>query len=390
MIARRLLFTATTTHRVFTRFARFIVILLVALALRTVVLPSTVLAQDPSSTAPSPAVILIERPYAVSEFALDDANGQQMLNRALLAYTQRPTPAEAWLALGITPKDVVGIKISSGNGTALTATKRPLVSAIIQGLVSAGVPASNIIIWDRNPKHMRLAGYVPDGNKNSVNYRSVFGTGYTREAPYMFEVPGTLVPGDADFRGAPVNLMEEAMKVGEPDGGRVERSGSQQISNKSYFARLVTTTCTKIINIPALSDSPNYGINGCMATLALGSVDNYRRFGGGESQWGTPAIAEILSKDVLRKKVVLHILDATVAQYAGGPDFNPRNTAPFGAIYLGRDPVAIDTLALERAEQQRKEHKIVPIDKAGSHVKAGEMYNLGTADLKKIKVYKID
>ena len=98
-----------------------------------------------------------------------------------------------------------------------------------------------------------------------------------------------------------------------------------QTSNKSYFARLVTTICTKIVNVPVLTDNPYVGIDGAMASLALGSVDNNRRLQG-DPTYGDPAIAEILSDPYLRRKVVVHILDALVAQYAGGPRFNPQFT----------------------------------------------------------------
>ncbi|PTY05334.1 DUF362 domain-containing protein [Verrucomicrobia bacterium LW23] len=351
--------------------------------------PAPAPAPPPPPQRPPGFVAVVERPLSVTRFALDNAEGQDMLNKALLAYTQRATPAEAWQSLGITPADVVGIKITSGGpgGARDIATKQPLVAAIIRGLMSAGVPPRHIIVWDRWAADMRGAGYPPGPGMGGVTYSAITARDYDKEALFIYEVPGALMWGDADFKaGSGTDMYEMAKEYGTPGGG-ASGSGSQ-VSTRSYFANIVSKKCTKIINVPAFVDNPGTGLNGCMASLALGSVDNNRRMIG-DGQWGDPAIADILSKDVLAKKVVLHILDATVAQYAGGPKFNPRNTESFGAILLSRDPVAIDTLALERAEKLRKDHKVVPMGKTAAHIKTGESYGLGVAKRDKIQVLKV-
>ena len=89
-----------------------------------------------------------------------------------------------------------------------------------------------------------------------------------------------------------------------------------QTSDKSHFAQLVSSICTKIINVPVLTDNSYIGINGCLGSLALGSIDNNRRFQGNPI-YGDPAICEILSKSYLRRKVVLNILDALIAAIRG-------------------------------------------------------------------------
>ena len=153
----------------------------------------------------------------------------------------------------------------------------------------------------------------------------------------------------------------------------------------------MTTLCTKIINVPVLTDNSYIGINGCLGSLALACVDNNRRFQG-DPTYGDPAICEILSNDYIRRKVVVHILDALIAEYAGGPRFDPQFTRSIGAIYVSRDPVAIDALVLKRLEAWRvadREGKIDPIGKSASHVHSAASYNLGTDDPSRIQLVRL-
>jgi hypothetical protein len=151
---------------------------------------------------------------------------------------------------------------------------------------------------------------------------------------------------------------------------------------------LVTKICTKIVNVPVLTDNPPIGLNGCLGSLALACVDNNRRFQG-DPTYGDPAICEILDKDFIRRKVVVHILDALVAEYAGGPQFDPQFTQSIGALYVSRDPVAIDTLVLKRVEAWRRRNRIDPIGKAASHVASAATYNLGTNDPRRIQLIRV-
>jgi len=367
----------------------------------------------PPDVAPAPApvslspVILAENPDVVQRFAVEDAAVRIMVNSALIKLTSAPNIATAWTRLGITPQDVVGIKITTVGGPLLS-THRPIVEAICNGLEAAGVTPSNIIVWDKNAADMRGAGYTPAAfNDAQVGIASIFpGTGYDPSVIYKNEIIGTLIWGDSEFVRRDDDLLTTAHDAvkNKPFGDdntipglnasddSLTGSGSiPQNSSKSYYARLVTNICTKIINVPVLCDNSYVGIDGCLASLALGSVDNNRRFQG-EPTYGDPAICEILDQPVLRRKVVVHILDALVAQYAGGPRFDPQFTKSIGAIYVSRDPVAIDSLALKRMEEWRATDKTGRIDligKTASHVQSAASYHLGTDDPHRIQLVRL-
>ena len=87
--------------------------------------------------------------------------------------------------------------------------------------------------------------------------------------------------------------------------------------------------------------------------------------------------------------MIINILDALIAEYAGGPIFNPQFTQAIGAIYVSRDPVAIDTLALKRIEYWRREGQIDPLGKSASHINSAALYNLGTNDPRRIQLIKL-
>ena len=366
-------------------------------------------ATNAPATPPPPRtlspVIWTENPDVVQRFSVNGPMVRQMVDNAILKLTSASDLGTAWTRLGITPQDVVGIKIATMGREGL-ATHRPVIQAICEGLEEAGVSPSHIIIWDKDGSDMLSAGYAPvPATDSHVGITSVFpGTGYDPDAIYKPEILGTLIWGDSEFiRHGDDDLMQaagEAVKnKGYGDNGSTSSStddsllGSTtpQTSNRSHFARLVTSICTKIINVPVLIDNSYIGINGCLGSLAMACVDNNRRFEG-DPTYGDPAICEILSKDYLRRKVVVHIMDALVSQYAGGPRFDPVCTKSIGAIYVSRDPVAIDSLVLQRLEQWRaadKQGRIDPIGKTASHVHDAASYNLGTDDPSRIQLVRI-
>jgi hypothetical protein len=367
--------------------------------------PPPVITPPPPPPKTLSPVIWSENPDVVSRFNVNGDMAREMVDNALLKLTSAPDLGTAWNRLGITSRDIVGIKITTMGGL-LGSTHRAIVQAICDGLESAGVPPSHILIWDKDESDMRSAGYLPaPATGMQAGIASVFpGTGYDPEAVYKSELLGTLIWGDSEFirhddddlsQAASAAVKNKAYGGAGGSGSTADdtlaNASAPQTSNRSHFARVVTTLCTKIINVPVLTDNSYIGINGCLGSLALASVDNNRRFQG-DPAFGDPAICEILSNDLLRRKVVIHILDALVSQYAGGPRFDPQFTKSIGAIYVSRDPVAIDSLVLKRLEEWRaadKQGRIDPIGKTASHVHSAASFKLGTDDPARIQLLKL-
>ncbi|HEX3889377.1 MAG TPA: hypothetical protein VHX90_00885, partial [Verrucomicrobiae bacterium] len=100
------------------------------------------------STNAAARVVIVENTNAISNFQPDENVVQTMVNRGLTNLTGKIKIAEAWRSL-VSTQDVVGIKVFSAAGE-LSGTRPIVVAAVIHGLLDAGLPATNIIIWDKH------------------------------------------------------------------------------------------------------------------------------------------------------------------------------------------------------------------------------------------------
>ena len=72
-----------------------------------------------------------------------------------------------------------------------------------------------------------------------------------------------------------------------------------------------------------------------------------------------PLIGIMCSVEPLRSKAVLHIMDGTRMVWHGGPlTQNPDFIFPAGLILVGTDPVAMDTIELEKIEAKRRKEGV--------------------------------
>ncbi|MDD2675879.1 MAG: hypothetical protein PHP75_00185, partial [Methylacidiphilaceae bacterium] len=102
-------------------------------------------------------VVIVERPGVVHNFTVDGASVRTMFRDALLEYTKQTSVKTAWTkGIGITPRDVVGIKIAASGGPVMS-SRKPLVAAIAESLAEAGVPAYQIVVWDKLEDDLREA-----------------------------------------------------------------------------------------------------------------------------------------------------------------------------------------------------------------------------------------
>jgi hypothetical protein len=318
-------------------------------------------------------VVICERPDVIQGYNVDAAQVKQMVNHALMVLASASDVGTAWTRLGITPQDTVGIKISTAGGKYFS-THQAVVKAICDGLQAAGVPSSQIIIWDKFQDKMAAAGYPvrAAGNGQVAIQSMVPSNAYDPSVFYKDGVIGNLIWGDYMF-----NQMIDS-----------DFYDSSPVITRSYYAKYLTQTCTKIVNVPVLNYNEMYGIDGCMTSLALGATDNNRRFIGAPT-YGDPSIDMIYDQRFIRRKVVVQILDALVGQCAGGPTFNPLFCQSFGAIYVGRDPVAIDSLALPRLDRMRRNINVPSVGNTSTYLTSASVLGLGTTDRHRIQFLRV-
>ena len=184
-----------------------------------------------------------------------------MVNQLVCAVTRQPDVASAWRSL-IAPNDRVGIKISAAGGELFT-THRDIVNAIVGGLVAAGHPRENIIVWDKSLGGIKEAGYTSgEGYQlKSIPPRDGYDPKAVISAPFL----GNLIWGDFEYIGnrGQVPLLSE----------------TENTSSVSHLSNIVASEVTKIINVPVLSDSVRNGVAGCLYNVTIPNIDNWRRFG---------------------------------------------------------------------------------------------------------------
>ena len=151
---------------------------------------------------------------------------------------------------------------------------------------------------------------------------------------------------------------------------------SDQLSSQSHFATILSHDVTKIVNVPVLTEEAGCGIAGALYNMTVPNVDNWRRFLQLDAS-NTESIASLYADDHIAPKVVLTIMDALVAQYAGGPGFQPNYAFHHETLYASRDPVALDSIGLRKLEDWRKPSNLAPIGKRAGWLESAEQLGIG-------------
>src|SRR5690606_4055603 len=144
---------------------------------------------------------------------------RSMLARGMTTLTGDATPEDAWRRF-IEPTDIVGIKVNP-SGTPPTVSRTEVVREEIESLLAIGVPATNIVVYDRNSNQLEVNGYsllMPPGVR-------------------VLELDDTWEVNGERLSGYDRNVFCEMNCFGERE-------------TRSYIGRLISTGVDKIINIP--------------------------------------------------------------------------------------------------------------------------------------------
>jgi hypothetical protein len=310
--------------------------------------------------------VIVHDPEATEAFEPRTANILAMVQRAITNLTGKATPVAAWRSL-LSTQDVIGIKVYSAPGSR-SGTRPAVVAAVVEGLLAAGVPAKQIIIWDKHRADLRQAGFFDLGRRYDVRVQGSASDGYEDEVFYDTPLLGHPVWGDLEF-------------------GRKGES----VGRKSFVSKLVAKEMTKIINITPLLNHNRTGVAGNLYSLSMGSVDNTIRF---EADIGrlAEAVPEIYALPVLGDRVALNIVDALICQYQGEQRSLLHYSTVLNELRFSTDPVALDILSLDELERQRKAANIVS---PSWHTNIVEIYQnaalleLGSADPARIQVQRV-
>ncbi|NUO51740.1 MAG: DUF362 domain-containing protein, partial [Polyangiaceae bacterium] len=276
-----------------------------------------------------------------------------MLQRVMEELTGKSDVGEAF-AKFVHKDDKVAIKPNgiAGRKGATMAANKELVLAIAKGVIAAGVPASNIMIYEQYGTFLKGTRVVDNALKL-----------------------------DADF---PVGILTA---IHENKDATMDEISVASIGTK--FVRMFTdATC--VINVSQIKDHGICGYTGTMKNITHGSIINPHNF---HAHNASPQIAQLYAQDIVKSRVRLHITDAFKVMYDEGPlDTNPKRRIPFHSIYASTDPVAHDVIGWMLVEKLRKENNLPTLKDAQrepTYIKnAGEL-GLGIFDKNKIKFREV-
>jgi len=348
---------------------------------------ASLFAQDAGSKS---RVAYLENPNLLDNYDPKPEPVKKAVASLLTTLTGKEKPADAWKDLGIAPDDTVAVKIAA-LGDARTSTAQEVVNAVTASLAEAGVKPENIIVWDKLERDLTRSGFPVGTPKGKSQIRAVIagstsdipGLGWDPDTPpYFNPTMGELIYGDLKFQPSLLDGLPPAKTGGSSD----------RTPYWSYFTKLVTRKDVKIINLGTMTSDPDLGIYGCCASLALGSVDNTRRLMKPNADQDT-SIGEILISDPLKPKTVLHISDGLIVKFAGNRSFDANYASAPGILLASKDPVALDTMAIDRFEKLRLNPGpgTAPIPKIGNvpHLAGAALVGAGNTDPGKIDILNV-
>jgi len=291
-------------------------------------------------------IVKIDTGKVVTEGKIDPARVKTAVERGMAELTGESDMAKAWSQF-VAPKDVVGIKVNPIGGKTIS-TKPEVVDVIIAGLVAAGVPKSNIVIWDRRLHQMPAAGF------NAERFPGIALAGTEMRGPNndFYDEKGELWAKDNIDREAKFYFADLEMEYNKNLLAAMVNQGKE-----SYFTKVVTQKVTKIINVPVLKNSGGT-VTLCLKNLSYGSLSNTSRL---HKIWAK-SVAEPIGFPYLRDKVVLNIGDGLQAQYDKGPGANPQFVYDASLMLFGTDAVAMDAVAHEYLVKVRIERGVQEFD----------------------------
>lgn len=286
-----------------------------------------------------------------------------MVDRAITNLTGKATVPASWLSL-VSTQDVVGIKVFSAPGPN-SGTRPAVVSAVVQDLLSAGLRATNIIVWDKRATDLRLAGFYELADRFGIQVAGCIEAGYDEKTNYETALIGTLSWSDLEF--------------GKKGPG---------IGRKSYVSKLVSREMTKIINITPMLNHNQVGVSGNLYSLAIGSVDNTARFEA-DADTLAQAVPEIYALPILGDRVVLNIVDALICQYEGEHLGLLHYSSILNQLRFSRDPVALDVLSIQELNHQRELAKAPSVKTNLALYQNASLLEIGVSDPRRIQVEKL-
>jgi uncharacterized protein (DUF362 family) len=205
------------------------------------------------------------------------------------------------------PNDTVGLKVNTLGGRGIS-TSVELVEAICERLQQAGVPARNIVVWDRITDELERAGFS-------------------------------------------ISIGGDRVQCYGTDRVDYEDDLSAWGSVGSRLSQILTRASTVLINLPVLKDHDGAGVTIALKNM-YGAIHNPNKY---HPNGCDPYVADLNMLPEIRSRMKLAICDATTAMYEGGPGFKPEHSWKCNSLLVAQDAVALDATGWQIIERKRAE-----------------------------------
>jgi hypothetical protein len=329
-------------------------------------------------------VVEINDPKAVTEKGTAADIVHNMVEKGITSLTGK-NMADSF-SLFFKSTDIVGIKVNPV-GAGLISTRLEVVDAVIAWLLKGGLPAGNIIIWDRFDYMLKDAGFTPErypgiGITGLQTMDEDFADGKTSVSTKWLDKEGNHISN--------CNFDKNTYYFADVEGPKDQPYLCQHVVNGkySYFGKLLTQTLTKIINIPVFKNTGN-GVSMATKNMGYGAICNTGRL---HQPLFFDVCTEVLAFPTIRDKMVLNIIDGLRAQYDGGPMPNAQFTYIYNTLFFATDPFALDMTCHNIMVNKRKEMNVKGVNehpRFTEYLRYAEKLGLGIADPQKIKHVKV-
>jgi hypothetical protein len=280
---------------------------------------------------PPPTVVRVRSEKILRTARIDQRVLRWMLDEGVAAATGASNAQEAWQRL-LTANDVVGLKFNR-SGAAQLGTTLPMAEVLIGSLIDAGFDPARLVPIE-----------VPE---------------------VIYEETGTTRPDR-----------------------RWDESETPFGSGRDHLAAVLNQV-TAIVNVPFLKTHNIAGMTCCLKNLSHALVRHPARF---HSNHCSPYVADIVALPQIRDKLRLHVVNALRVVVDGGPEARPGAVSPAGALYLGTDPVAADTVGLEALNEVRRGQRLEPLKAGGGllgYLPRAAEHGLGCANIHDVEMVKL-
>ena len=277
--------------------------------------------------------------------ALLDHAMQSLFERDHATAEKTENPTAAWRRL-VRPGGTVGLKVNTLGGRGIS-TNVELVAAVCERLQQAGVKPADIIVWDRDTDELERAGFRITIGGDQIQ---CYGTDRVDYEEYL----------------------------------------STWGSVGSCVSKILTRSCSVLINLPVLKDHDGAGVTIALKNM-YGVIHNPNKY---HPNGCDPYVADVNMLPEIRSHMRLVICDATTAMYEGGPGFKPEHSWKLNGLLVSQDPVALDYTAWQMIERKRAEMGLKTLEtehRAPRYIAtAGDsQHRLGNADPSRIAVVEV-